>query len=125
VLGDLTQMKVVNLAAAGATLETAMYQANKITSTNALILVEIGGNDLLGHTDSHTFYTQLDRLLGGLRGKKSRLVMFELPLLPFWNTYGRDQRILAEKYDVTLIPKNCLVEVFAGKGNTIDGLHLT
>jgi hypothetical protein len=51
--------------------------------------------------------------------------MFELPLLPFWNSYGRDQRILAEKYDVELIPKICLVTAFAGKGNTIDGLHLT
>jgi hypothetical protein len=63
VLGDLAQMNVVNLAVPGATLETAMYQANKFTSTNALILVEIGGSDLLGHTDSHTFYIQLDKLL--------------------------------------------------------------
>lgn len=104
VLGDLAQMKVVNLAVPGATLETAMYQANKITSTNALILVEIGGNDLLGHADSHTFYIQLDKLLAGLENKNSRVVMFELPLLPLWNSYGRDQRILAEKYGVTLIP---------------------
>jgi acyl-CoA thioesterase I len=115
----------VKLAVPGATLETAMYQANKITSTNVLILVEIGGNDLLGHTDSHTFYIQLDKLLAGLESKNSRVVMFELPLLPFWNSYGRDQRILAEKYSVTLIPKRYLVEAFSGKGNTIDGLHLT
>ncbi|HTR43935.1 MAG TPA: GDSL-type esterase/lipase family protein [Pseudomonadales bacterium] len=125
VLEDLSQLKVVNLAVPGATLESAMYQANKITATNSLILVEIGGNDLLGHTDSHTFYIQLDKLLANLEIKNSRVVMFELPLLPFWNTYGRDQRILAEKYGVTLIPKNYLVEAFAGKGNTIDGLHLT
>lgn len=125
VLGDLSGVRDVNLAVPGATLETAMYQANKITSTNSLILVEIGGNDLLGHTDSHAFFVQLDKLLGNLESKNSRVVMFELPLLPFWNHYGRTQRILAEKYDVTLIPKSYLVEAFAGKGNTIDGLHLT
>ena len=51
--------------------------------------------------------------------------MFELPLLPFWNNFGRDQRELAKKYGVTLIPKKYLVSVFAGNGNTVDGLHLS
>ena len=48
VLGDLSHLKVINLARPGANVETALDQASHITATNSLILVEIGGNDLLG-----------------------------------------------------------------------------
>ena len=125
VLGDLSHLKVINLARPGASVETALDQAGHITTTNALVIVEIGGNDLLGRTDSHVFYGQLDKLLGRLKKGNHRIVMFELPLLPFWNAFGRDQRVLAEKYRVTLIPKSYLAGVFGSKGATVDGLHLS
>lgn len=125
VLGDLTQLDVVNLARPGATLDTAQRQVPGVTSADCLVFVEIGGNDLLGHTDSHTFYVQLDSLLANLRNKTTHIVMFELPLLPFWNAFGQDQRALARKYGIILIPKDYLVRAFAGNGNTIDGLHLS
>jgi len=44
-----------------------------------VILLEIGGNDLLGRTDSRTYYVQLDRLLDELVGRQP--VVIELPLL--------------------------------------------
>jgi acyl-CoA thioesterase-1 len=125
VLGDLSHLKVINLARPGATVETALDQADGINAGKALVIVEIGGNDLLGHTDSHAFYGQLDKLLGKLKKENNRIVMFELPLLPFWNAFGKDQRVLAGKYGVTLIPKSCLAGVFGSKGATLDGLHLS
>jgi acyl-CoA thioesterase-1 len=124
-LSDLSHLKVVNLARPGATLETAVNQIPGVASTNSLVILEMGGNDLLGSTDSHTFYLQLDTLLRKLKSKDSQIVMFELPLLPFWNAYGRDQRILANEYHVILIPKKILVQVFGTKGDTLDGLHLS
>jgi acyl-CoA thioesterase I len=125
VLGDLSRLKVINLARPGATVETALDQAGHITALNAIVVVEIGGNDLLGHPDRRAFYRQLDQLLGRLKKGNHRLVMFELPLLPFWNAFGTDQRVLAEKYGVTLIPKSCLAGLFGSKGATVDGLHLS
>jgi len=125
VLGDLSRLKVINLARPGASVETALDQAGQIKAVNAVVLVEIGGNDLLGRTGSPVFYRQLDQLLGKLKKGNHRIVMFELPLLPFWNAFGRDQRVLAEKYGVTLIPKSCLVGVFGSKDATLDGLHLS
>jgi acyl-CoA thioesterase-1 len=125
VLGDLSRLRVINLARPGASVETALDQANHITAINALVIVEIGGNDLLGNTDSRSFYRQLDKLLGKLKKGNHRVVMFELPLLPFWDAFGRDQRVLAEKYGVTLIPKSYLAGVFGLKDATLDGLHLS
>ena len=76
-------------------------------------------------TDSQAFYEHLDKLLGKLKKGNHRIVMFELPLLPFWNAFGRDQRVLAEKHGVTLIPKSYLAGIFGSKGATLDGLHLS
>lgn len=125
VLGDLSHLKVTNLARPGASVETALEQAGHVAAIHSLVIVEIGGNDLLGHTDSRAFYKRLDKLLARLKKGNHRIVMFELPLLPFWNAFGQDQRVLARKYGVTLIPKSYLAAVFASKGATLDGLHLS
>ena len=124
-LGDLSHLKVINLARPGATVETALVEADGIAPARSLVIVEIGGNDLLGHTDHTEFCKHLDKLLSRLRKANHRVVMFELPLLPFWNAFGMDQRVLAEKYGVTLIPKSFLASVFGAKGATLDGLHLS
>ncbi len=125
VLSSISHLKVINLARPGATVETALDESAGVTEHNSLILVEIGGNDLLGHTDGKTFYVQLDKLLGKLHSENNQVVMFELPLLPFCNAFGKAQRVLARKYNVTLIPKHFLTDVFALKEGTLDGLHLS
>jgi acyl-CoA thioesterase-1 len=125
VLGSISHLQVINLAKPGATVETALGQSAGITGNPSLILVEIGGNDLLGRTDSKTFFIQLDKLLGKLSSGGNRIAMFELPLFPFCNAFGKAQRNLAQKYNVTLIPKHYLTDVFALKDGTLDGLHLS
>lgn len=117
---------VTNLARPGATVSNALnYQLAGINSPNAIIFIEIGGNDLMGTTTSKEFHSHLDQLLSGLHEAGHQLVMFEIPLLPLCNSYGRSQRTLAEKYGVILIPKRFLIDVFETKGATLDGLHLS
>jgi acyl-CoA thioesterase-1 len=125
VLGDISHFKVINLAKPAATIETAIDQATGIAGSNSLVLVEIGGNDLLGYTDSKTFRVQLDQLLGKLTAENNQVVLFELPLLPFCNAFGKAQRNLAAKYNVILLPKHYMTDVFGLKDGTLDGLHLS
>lgn len=125
VLADVSHLKVINLSKPGATVETAMDQIAGTAGSNSLVLVEIGGNDLLGYTDSKTFYFQLDRLLGKLTAGNNQVVVFELPLLPLDNGFGEAQRNLAKKYNLKLIPKHYLTDVFGLNGGTLDGLHLS
>ena len=125
VLGDRSNLKVTNLAQAGASVSAALKQAERIGKTNAVVFVEIGGNDLLGGTDIHTFHKQLEQLLGRVCARGNRVIMFELPLFPFRNSFGAEQRSLARKYDVTLLPKWYLTRVFAMEDGTLDGLHLS
>ncbi len=125
VLADTTGLNVVNLARAGATVRTALAQASLVTKPGSLVIVEIGGNDLLGGADASTFRRQLDALISVLCSKDSQILMFELPLLPFHNAFGRAQRDIAAEHNVLLLPKGCLSAVFGEKGATLDGLHLT
>ena len=99
--------------------------ANRVTEQDHLVLIELGGNDLISGERADDFERSLAEVLAKLASPKRTIVMFELPLLPQWTAYGRVQRRLANRYGVWLIPKRFLTAVISGKDATSDGLHLT
>jgi lysophospholipase L1-like esterase len=132
VLADLTGAAVVNLARPAATTDSARSQAAAIDfvgrprNSERLVLVEIGGNDVLGCADPAAFRRDLGALLGEIRAKGAGLVvLFELPLPPFRDDFGRAQRELAREHGAVLIPKTVLASVLGIEGGTIDGIHLS
>ncbi len=118
-------VQVLDVSAAGATVRSAIKQAEKIPDDTSLVVVEIGGNDVLGPTTANAFEDDLDKLLQKLYRPGHQLVMLELPLPPFYNAFGRTQRTLANRYDVALISKRDFASVLASNGTTLDGLHLS
>lgn len=120
------EVEVHNLARTGATTAMALAsQANQVPPEKSIVLIEIGGNDLLGGTSAAQFRSDLDRLLAAVSRTDRTLVMFELPLPPLCNAYGRAQRELAARYNVRLIPKRVLIGVLADREATSDTIHLT
>lgn len=122
-LGELLTLPVKNLSTPGVTAATALPAASTISEQDALVLVEIGGNDLLGRT--RDFSTHLERILSTVCKPGRQVVMLELPIPPFHNNYGAAQRRLARTFGVPLIPKRWLASVLATPGATVDGLHLS
>jgi acyl-CoA thioesterase I len=122
VLGDMTGLTVVNLARPGARVHGATAQARLVKQANAVVILEIGGNDFSG--DAAMFRQKLDALIGSLHDARA-ILMFELPLFPFYNAFGQAQREVAAKYGVSLIPKRCLTAVWSSSGGTLDGLHFS
>jgi lysophospholipase L1-like esterase len=120
-----TGVQVRNLSRPGATMTDGLALADGVTHEDHLILIELGGNDLIAGGPSDVFARELEALLAKLAVSGRTVVMFELPLLPFRIAYGQIQRRLAAKYGVPLIPKRYLTGVIAGKDATLDGLHLT
>jgi acyl-CoA thioesterase-1 len=106
-------------------MRSALRQAEDVEQGPALVLIEIGGNDVLGETSQHRFAADLDALLSRLRRPGHHLVMLELPLPPFYNGYGRTQRRLAKKHGVVLIPRREFAGVIFAADATSDGLHLS
>jgi acyl-CoA thioesterase-1 len=107
----------------GARTDTALSNAKRITGDQGLVILEIGGNDLL--YDTPDFSNHLELLLQVTCKGQRRVVMVELPLPPFYVHYGSAQRRLAAKYGVTLIPKRVLAGVITSEGATTDSLHLS
>ena len=117
--------EIVNLAQPGATLSSALKQAERVSGRPCVVLLEIGGNDLLRNTDEREFRGDLETLLRALNKPGQTIVMFELPLLPGQAGLGQIQRALAKAHAVPLIPKRGFTRVLSGTGATIDGLHLS
>jgi acyl-CoA thioesterase-1 len=109
----------------GATVSSALRKAQQVAIPDGIVLVEIGGNDLLGSTTVDDFRRDLEALLAHLTGPDRQIIMFELPLPPFCNGYGRVQRRLAAKHDVALIPKRVFLRVLAADNATLDSIHLS
>lgn len=124
-LADRHKLIVHNLAVASAGVSSALKQADLVTESDAMILVEIGGNDVLNTASPETFEVGLDALLTRLKSKNRTVILFELPLPPFHGRYGEIQRELAKRHNVMLVPKRVLLGVFTGRETTIDSLHLS
>ena len=125
ILARRHRVTVEDRALAGATAGTAIGQADAIASRGALVLVEIGGNDVLGGTPPVVFACELDALLARLVGRSRAVVMLELPLPPLSTAYGAIQRRLAREHGVPLVPKRLLMGALAAKGATLDTIHLS
>ncbi|HEX4545339.1 MAG TPA: GDSL-type esterase/lipase family protein [Candidatus Acidoferrum sp.] len=122
---QMTGIPVKNLARPGAQVIEGLAMANAVTTEDHVVLIEIGGNDLLGGVPSSDFEIALNRLLSKLSIPGRAVVMFELPLLPHKIAYGQIQRRLATKYGVWLIPKRYFADILGGADATSDGLHLS
>ena len=125
ILQQQTGISVRNLSRAGAGVLEARAMASQVQPDDKLILIEIGGNDLLSGMSAAEFGERLESLLSSLTMPKRTVVMFELPLLPNKIGFGRMQRRLSAKYRVFLIPKHFFTEILSGADSTSDGLHLS
>ena len=118
-------LSVSNLARPGARLADGIAQAQGIPDGAATVLIELGGNDLLSGAAPARFGIDLRPLLAGVVSEDRDVLMFELPLLPFQNAFGRIQRDACERHRVVLLPRAILAGAVALPGNVSDGLHLT
>jgi lysophospholipase L1-like esterase len=117
---------LIDLSIAGATVGSALKrQAAHINTANSIVLLEIGGNDLLGSAPIKQFEKSLKQLLKKVTDQNRTVVMLELPLLPWHVQYGRIQRQQAKQFHVILIPKKFLASVFGSSGATVDLAHLS
>ena len=121
-----SQADVIDLSHVGETVSSAMKRLSSRTlPDSAVFILELGGNDILGSTSVSKFEHDLDQLLGEVCGQHRTVFLFELPLPPFHNRWGRIQRKLCSKHQVQLIPKHRFASVFVGDTSTVDSIHLS
>ena len=124
-LGAENHVQVIELSRAGSTIADATRHLRSEPMSDGLVLLEIGGNDIIGHAGPDQFGKDLDALARQVYGPGRQVVMLELPLLPFDNAYGVQQRRVASRHRILLIPRKYFAEVLAAPGATLDGVHLS
>lgn len=126
ILSRERKLNVVNKAVGGGTLSSSINTLRKTgIGKNDLLILEIGGNDILAGASAQKFHAELDRLLADAAAKCDRIIMLELPMPPFCGAFTSYQRELCAKYKVHLIPKRYFSWVITGAESTVDGLHLS
>ncbi|MFN0135153.1 MAG: endonuclease/exonuclease/phosphatase family protein [Phycisphaerae bacterium] len=120
-----TGLRVQSRAQAGASLASALKQAEAINAATDVAMLLIGGNDLLWGRTSADFERELDALIVATKPRSRRLVIFELPTPPLGNRYVAAQRQLSKRHGVLLVPRWRLAAVLGTPGATTHGLHLS
>ena len=123
-LARSSHWQITDASQPGATLKSARQQVNLLDAEPSVLLLEIGGNDMLEGLPVAQFEHDLEQLLIAAHQPGRIVLMFELPLPPLAFRYGEAQRRLASKYDVALLPKRLLIGVLTSSGATVDGIHL-
>ncbi|QDV37564.1 SGNH/GDSL hydrolase family protein [Tautonia plasticadhaerens] len=124
-LADRNGVEVHDHSQMGANVASALRQAENLSPEERLVLLEIGGNDLLGETTPEEFEAGLDALVSAVSRPGRVVVLLELPLPPTYNAYGRIQRRLARRHRALLVPKRVLLGILGRGGATLDSIHLT
>ena len=125
ILRDRHGVAVEDFSKAGATAASAAKGLEQVSIAAPVVIVEIGGNDFLGGCSVAAFEAGLDALLKAVCQPGRQVAMFELPIPPLYEGFGRVQRDLASRHGVVLIPKRILLSVIAAADATVDSLHLT
>lgn len=125
IVGDRHGITVVDLSRAAETVSSAFDRTGQVREPNAIVFLEIGGNDMLDYARGGKFEEEFDALLRAVAAPDRMLVMMEVPLPPFCNRFGEIQRRLARKYHARLIPKRVFMRILTGPDATVDGLHLS
>ena len=124
-LAEIVNVRITDVSQPGATLKSARTQNVRLRESPGLLILEIGGNDLLEGLAVDQFESDLDQLLEVAVRPDRSVVMFELPLPPLCARYGEAQRKLARKHGARLIPKRRFAQVLTTAGATVDGIHLS
>jgi hypothetical protein len=79
---QMTGVPIKNLALPGADMTEALGMAAKLTPEDKVVLIEIGGIDLLAGVSSEEFARRLEAFLLKVTSPGRVVASFELPLLP-------------------------------------------
>lgn len=119
------QLEIEDYSHVGETAASADKRIEDQRIESPVLIIEIGGNDLLGSTSAEKFENDLRKLLERVCDSDRQVVMFELPLPPFRNAYGAIQRRLANEFHVRLIPKRKFLSILLPEESTLDSIHLS
>lgn len=107
-------------------LESQITELDPNVCQSCGVLIELGGNEMLGDGSAREYDRDLRALIEESRNLGAQLVwLVELPPLPLRWAWAAVQRRVARDTGTILIPRRVLASILVEESNTYDGLHLT
>ncbi len=116
---------LVDLSVPGQTAGAARARLRAVPD-KAVVIVELGGNDLFQGRDVADYGRDLDAVLAWARGAPGRTVLLvELPVPPLHGAWVAAQRDAAARHGATIVPRRVLASVLCDAQQRSDGVHLS
>lgn len=120
-----TGVAVRDASQPGAVFRSALKQADALNDEQSLLMLEIGGNDLLSGKPLEEFRRDCAALCEKVCTPGRTVWMCELPLPLFSSEYGWTQRRLCRQHGIRLISKRKFMRLLTTAGATVDSIHLS
>lgn len=124
-LAEQTGWDVKSAAFPGARIAEGARQLARVDATGKVVVILLGGNDMLGRGSASAFAAELEALVRSTRARGGVPLLIEFPVLPFRGGFGLAMRDAARRNEVPLLHRRHLAAVLQAPGATVDGLHLS
>lgn len=105
-LSKMIDRPIVNLGVNGDTTADALKRIDSVTKLNPeLVIVFLGGNDLLRRVNIETTFSNLDEIVSKIKTNGSKVVLVAVPGSVLGDPYEDRFKELAKKYDATYVPQ--------------------
>ena len=123
-IGKTLNVPIVNAGVSGNTTHDALLRINEdvISKNPSIVVVELGGNDLLERVDIEVTTRNLDLMLSKIKPTGAKIVILGVKFLVFNKKYETDWQSLAKKYDAIYVP-DILEGVITDQSLKFDDLH--
>ena len=123
-IGKALNVPIVNAGVSGSTTRDALLRINKdvLSKNPSIVVIELGGNDLLEHVDIEVSRRNFDLILSKIKPTGAKIVILGVKFFLFSKKYEIDLRDLAKKYDAVYVP-DILEGVISDQSLKFDDLH--
>ncbi len=123
-IGKTLNVPIINAGISGNTTHDALKRIDKdvISKKPSIVVIELGGNDLLEQVNSEVSRNNSDLILSKIKSTGAKIVILETKFFLFQEKYETDWSSLAKKYSATYVP-DILEEVLADQSLKFDDIH--
>jgi lysophospholipase L1-like esterase len=123
ILSEKIGRPIVNLGVSGDTTGDALKRIDSVTKLQpGLVIVFLGGNDLLRRVDINNTFLNLDTILKKITENGARVILVAVPGSVFGDPYQNRFKDLAEKYDAIYVPQ-FLTKLVGNEELMYDEIH--
>ena len=123
-VGKTLNVPIVNAGVSGNLTREALLRIDEdvLSKNPSIVVVELGGNDILEHIDIKVTARNLDLILSKIKPTRAKIVVLGVKFVLFNKIYETDLRDLAKKYDAVYVP-DILEGVISDQSLKFDDLH--